>query len=75
MVGRTGTDRFASSTMGASRPDTNTDERRIRPIALSRKNALFVGSDRGAADWAIITSPLETVKLNDAYLIAGSAPP
>ena len=28
--------------------DTNTVERSIRPLALSRKNALFAGSDEGA---------------------------
>jgi hypothetical protein len=27
-------------------PDTNTVERAIRPIVLSRKNALFAGSDK-----------------------------
>jgi hypothetical protein len=27
--------------------DTNVVERSIRPIALSRKNALFAGSDEG----------------------------
>ena len=29
--------------------DSNTVERSIRPLALTRKNALFAGSDRGAA--------------------------
>ena len=32
--------------------DTNTVERAMRPVALSRKNALFAGSDEGAANWA-----------------------
>ncbi len=44
--------------------DTNTVERTIRPIALSRKNALFAGSDEGGANWAIIASLIETAKLN-----------
>ena len=44
--------------------DTNTVERSIRPIALSRKNALFAGSDEGGANWAIIASLIETCKLN-----------
>lgn len=44
--------------------DTNTVERSIRPIALSRKNALFAGSDEGGANWAIIASLIETAKLN-----------
>jgi transposase len=44
--------------------DTNVVERSIRPIALSRKNALFAGSDEGGANWAIIASLVETAKLN-----------
>jgi hypothetical protein len=44
--------------------DTNTAERTIRPIALSRKNALFAGSDEGGTNWAIIASLIETAKLN-----------
>jgi transposase len=34
--------------------DSNTVERSIRPIALSRKNALFAGSDGGGENWAVI---------------------
>src|SRR5580704_12754153 len=45
--------------------DNNTVERSIRPIALSRKNALFAGSDGGAEHWATIASLIETCKLND----------
>ena len=44
--------------------DTNTVERAMRPVALSRKNALFAGSDEGAANWAAIASLIETCKLN-----------
>lgn len=44
--------------------DSNTVERSIRPIALSRKNALFAGHDMGAESWAMIASLLETCKLN-----------
>nr|WP_280951114.1 transposase domain-containing protein [Mesorhizobium temperatum] len=44
--------------------DSNTVERSIRPIALSRKNALFAGSDGGAEHWAVIASLVETCKLN-----------
>ena len=36
----------------------------MRPIALSRKNALFAGHDAGAANWACIASLIETAKLN-----------
>ncbi|MGH7086883.1 MAG: IS66 family transposase, partial [Acetobacteraceae bacterium] len=32
--------------------DTNVVERSIRPITLTRKNALFAGSDSGARHWA-----------------------
>ncbi len=44
--------------------DSNTVERSMRGIALSRKNALFAGSDEGAANWAAIASLIETAKLN-----------
>ena len=33
-------------------------------MALSRKNALFAGSDEGAENWAAIASLIETCKLN-----------
>jgi hypothetical protein len=33
-------------------------------MTLSRKNALFAGSDEGAASWAAIASLIETCKLN-----------
>ena len=36
----------------------------MRPVALSRKNALFAGSDKGAANWAAVASLIETCKLN-----------
>lgn len=52
--------------------DTNPVERAIRPVALGRKNHLFAGSDRGAQRWAIVSSLIETAKLNNvephAYL-------
>ena len=38
----------------------NVVERSIRPIALTRKNALFAGSDGGADHWAVIASLIET---------------
>jgi transposase len=43
--------------------DNNVVERTIRPIALTRKNALFAGSDGGAEHWAVIASLIETCKL------------
>ena len=52
--------------------DSNTVERSMRPIALSRKNALFAGSDEGAENWAMLASLIETCKLHSvnpqAYL-------
>jgi len=44
--------------------DTNPVERAIRPVALSRKNALFAGSDEGGENWAAMASLVETCKLN-----------
>ena len=52
--------------------DSNAVERAIRPQTITRKNALFAGSDGGAARWAIVASLIATAKLNDvepfAYL-------
>lgn len=45
-------------------PDTNPVERAIRPVVLSRKNALFAGSDEGGEHWAAAASLVETCKLN-----------
>lgn len=46
--------------------DTNPVENRIRPLVLTRKNALFAGHDEGGRTWARIASVIETCKLNDA---------
>ena len=45
--------------------DNNVVERAIRPLALTRKNALFAGSDGGAEHWAVIASLIATCKLID----------
>ena len=49
-------------------------ERAIHPIALNRKNALFVSDDEDGRTWARIASLIETCKLNGvepyAYLKA-----
>ena len=45
--------------------DSNAVERSMRPIALNRKNSLFAGHDRGAQNWACLSSLIETCKLND----------
>ena len=42
-------------------------ERSIRPLALTRKNALFAGSDRGGSHWAVIASLVEACKLNGVH--------
>jgi transposase len=44
--------------------DSNTVERTMRPIALSRKNFLFAGSDEGAESWAVLATLIETCKLH-----------
>jgi transposase len=44
--------------------DTNVVERAIRPHTLTRKNALFAGSDGGARHWAIAMTLIQTAKLN-----------
>ena len=44
--------------------DTNPVENLIRPIALTRKNALFAGHEVGAENWALLASLLATCKLS-----------
>ena len=44
--------------------DNNACERAIRPVALGRKNFLFVGSDRGGRAAAIAYSLIQTCKLH-----------
>jgi len=59
-------------TDGRIEMDTNPVENRIRPLVLTRKNALFAGHDEGGRTWARIASVIETCKLNSvdpyAYL-------
>jgi transposase len=45
--------------------DTNTVERAIKPIVMTRKNALFAGSDSGGRHWSIVASLIQSAKLND----------
>ncbi|WP_018064945.1 transposase domain-containing protein, partial [Martelella mediterranea] len=40
-------------------------ERAIRPQAITRKNALFAGSDGGGRSWATIATLLQTAKMNN----------
>lgn len=44
--------------------DNNTAERAMRPIALGRKNYMFVGSDGGGKAAAILYTLIETAKMN-----------
>ena len=52
--------------------DNNLSERLLRGIAITRKNFLFVGSDRGGDRAAAIYTIVESAKLNglnpEAYL-------
>lgn len=54
--------------------DSNCVKNLIRPIALTRKNALFAGHDEGGRSWARIASLIATAKINGiepfAYLKA-----
>ena len=54
--------------------DSNAVENLIRPIALTRKNALFAGHDEGGRTWGRIASLIATAKINGvepfAYLKA-----
>ncbi len=49
---------------GFLEPDNNAAERSMRPIALGRKNYLFMGSERGGKSAAIAYTLIETAKLN-----------
>ena len=44
--------------------DTNPVENQIRPLTLTRKNALFAGHDEGGRSWARIASLIATCKIN-----------
>jgi hypothetical protein len=59
---RAGLERFLDD--GRLDMDNNVVERAIRPICLSRKNALFASGDDGGERWALIASLVETCKLN-----------
>ncbi|WP_426426367.1 hypothetical protein [Bradyrhizobium genosp. A] len=37
----------------------------MRPVCLTRKNALFARHEVGAANWALVASLVATCKLND----------
>ena len=54
--------------------DNNLSERLLRGIAVTRKNFLFLGSDRGGVRAAVIYTIIESAKLSgldpEAYLAA-----
>ena len=54
--------------------DSNAIENAIRPVVLTRKNALFAGHDEGGRSWGRIASLIATAKMNGidpfAYLKA-----
>jgi transposase len=49
---------------GAVEVDNNVAERAMRLVALSRKNWLFAGSERGGQAAAVAFSLIETARLN-----------
>ena len=59
---RDGLERFLDD--GRAEIDSNTVERAIRPMVLSRKNALFASGDEGGRRWTDLASLIETCKLN-----------
>jgi transposase len=59
----TGLSRFLDD--GRLELDNNTVERAIKPVVLTRKNALFAGSDSGGRHWSIAASLIQTARLND----------
>ena len=46
--------------------DSNAVENLIRPIALTRKNALSAGHDEGGRTWGRIASLIATAKINES---------
>ncbi|BBZ97116.1 hypothetical protein JOE51_004879 [Bradyrhizobium japonicum] len=54
--------------------DTNPVENAIRPICLTRKNALFAGHEVGAENWALLSSVVATCRLNDVNPVDYSPP-
>ncbi len=51
--------------LGRIERDTNTVDRAMRPLAMTRTNSLFAGSEGGAEHWAVLASLIATCKLND----------
>src|SRR5690606_27170146 len=64
----TGLTRFLED--GRLELDTNPVENAIRPVAPTRKNALFAGHALGAENWALLASIVATCKLNGVNPVA-----
>ena len=64
----TGLTRFLDD--GRLELDTNPVENAIRPVALTRKNALFAGHDVGAENWALLASIVAACKLSNVNPVA-----
>ena len=64
----TGLTRFLED--GRLELDTNPVENAIRPVALTRRNALFAGHEVGATNWALLASIVATCKLSDVNPVA-----
>ena len=50
--------------MGRFSIDNNLSERMVRPVAIGRKNYLFLGSDNGGTAAAVLYSVLASAKAN-----------
>ena len=51
-------------TDGTVEIDNNAAERAVKPVAIGRKNYLFVGSDAGGEEAAGLYSLIQTAKMN-----------
>lgn len=54
----------ACLTDGRIEVDSNVVERSMKSVALTRKNSLFVGNERGGKSFAVLASLVNTAKLN-----------
>jgi hypothetical protein len=59
-----------ASSMMPPRTRHQSSENAIRPICLTRKNALFAGHQIGAEIWALLSSIVVTCRLNDVNPVA-----
>ena len=57
-------DRTPSTSSDRFDIDSNAVEGTTRPQTITRKNALFAGSDGGGRTWATVATLLQTAKMN-----------